>query len=55
MSYIRIYTLRDGTEKENEKLKGGNDLSRGIKKLGISESDIFQMQLVIQDDKFNST
>ncbi|MES5266821.1 hypothetical protein [Priestia megaterium] len=50
MSYIRIYTLRDGT-KRKIKVEEGMTFQEELKKLGITESDIFQMQLVIQDDK----
>ncbi|MCT9852036.1 hypothetical protein P2R64_11375 [Priestia megaterium] len=50
MSYIRIYTLRDCT-KRKIKIEEGMALQDELKKAGITESDIFQMQLVIQDDK----
>jgi hypothetical protein len=50
MSYIRIYTLRDGT-KRKIKVEGGMTFQEELKKLGITESDIFQMQLVVQDTK----
>ncbi|QSX24157.1 hypothetical protein [Priestia megaterium] len=46
----RIYTLRDGTQK-TIRVYEDQTLKDELKKLGITESDIFQMQLVIQDDK----
>jgi sulfur carrier protein ThiS len=50
MNQIRIYTLRDGT-KRKIKIEEGMTLQDELKKLGITESDIFQMQLVIEGDK----
>jgi len=50
MSTFRIYTLRDGTKKKI-KIEEGMTLQDELKKAGISESDIFQMQLLIQDNK----
>jgi len=50
MYQIRIYTLRDGT-KRKIKIAEGMTFQEELKKLGITESDIFQMQLVIHDDK----
>jgi hypothetical protein len=50
MYQIRIYTVRDGT-KRKIKIEQGMTLQDKLKKAGITESDIFQMQLVIQDDK----
>ena len=50
MSYVRIFTLRDGT-KRKIKIEEGMTLQDELNKAGITESDIFQMQLVIQDNK----
>ncbi|WP_176521367.1 hypothetical protein [Priestia megaterium] len=50
MNYIRIFTLRDGTNRKI-KIEEGMTLQDELNKAGITESDIFQMQLVIQDDK----
>ncbi|MGZ0879279.1 hypothetical protein ACWZQY_025255 [Priestia megaterium] len=50
MNQIRIFTLRDGT-KRKIKIEEEMPLQDELKKAGITESDIFQMQLVIQDDK----
>jgi len=50
MYQMRIFTLRDGT-KRKIKIEEGMTLQDELKKAGITESDIFQMQLVIEDDK----
>jgi len=50
MYQMRIFTLRDGT-KRKIKIEEGMTLQDELKKAGITESDIFQMQLVIKDDK----
>ena len=50
MSYVRVFTLRDGT-KRKIKIEEGMTLQDELKRAGITESDIFQMQLVIQDDE----
>ena len=50
MYQIRIFTVRDGT-KRKRKIEEGMTLQDELKKAGIRESDIFQTQLVIQDDK----
>jgi hypothetical protein len=50
MSKVRIYTLRDGT-KRKIKIEERMTFQEELRRLGITESDIFQMQLVIQDDK----
>ncbi len=50
MYQIRISTLRDGTKRKIQ-IEEGMTLQDELKKAGIRESDIFQMQLVIQDDK----
>ncbi|PVE71147.1 hypothetical protein DC421_03825 [Priestia megaterium] len=47
---MRIFTLRDGT-KRKVKVEEEMTLKDGLNKAGITESDVFQMQLVIQDDK----
>lgn len=44
------FTLRDGT-KRKIKIEEGMDLQNELKKAGITESDIFQMQLVVQQNK----
>ncbi|MED4287116.1 hypothetical protein P4679_35150 [Priestia megaterium] len=49
MYQMRIFTLRDGT-KRKIKIEVGMTLQDKLEKEGITESDIFQMQLVIQDD-----
>ncbi|RDZ10098.1 hypothetical protein C3744_23660 [Priestia megaterium] len=48
MYQMRIFTLRDGT-KRKIKIEEGMTLQDELKKAGITESDIFQMQLVIQE------
>ncbi|MDF2053160.1 hypothetical protein [Priestia megaterium] len=48
--YLSLLTIRDGT-KRKIKIEEGMTLQDELKKAGITESDIFQMQLVIQDDK----
>jgi len=48
--YVREFTLRDGT-KRKIKIEEGMILQDELKKAEISESDIFQIQLVIQADK----
>ncbi|MED4136006.1 hypothetical protein P4668_26895 [Priestia megaterium] len=50
MYQMRIFTLRDGTKRKIE-IEEGMTLQDELKKAEITESDIFQMQLVIQDDK----
>lgn len=50
MPQVRIFTLRDGT-KRKIKIEEGMTFQDELKKAGITESDIFQMQLVIQEDK----
>ncbi|WP_172802905.1 hypothetical protein [Priestia megaterium] len=50
MYQVRIFTLRDGT-KRKIKIEEGMTLQDELQELGISESDIFQMQLVVQGDK----
>ena len=50
MYQVRISTLGNGT-KRNIKIEEGMTLQGELKKAGITESNIFQMQLVIQDDK----
>lgn len=50
MYQMRIFTLRYGT-KRKIKIEEGMTLKDELNKAGITESDIFQMQLVIQDDK----
>ncbi|MED3971404.1 hypothetical protein P4658_27285 [Priestia megaterium] len=50
MNQIRIYTLRGGT-KRKIKVEEGMTFQEELERLRIIESDIFQMQLVIQDDK----
>jgi len=47
--YVREFTLRDGT-KRKIKIEEGMTLQDELKKAGITESDIFQMQLIIQDN-----
>ena len=50
MAQMRIFRLRDGTQRKI-KIDEGMTLQDELKRAGITESDIFQMQLVIQDDK----
>jgi hypothetical protein len=50
MYQMRIFTLRDGT-KRKIKIEEGMPLKDELKKAEITELDIFQMQLIIQDDK----
>ncbi|WP_455920174.1 hypothetical protein [Priestia megaterium] len=49
MYQVRIFTLRDGTKREI-KIEEGMNLQDELKKAGITELDIFQMQLVIYDN-----
>ncbi|MFL0574951.1 hypothetical protein ACH0BK_28680 [Priestia megaterium] len=48
MYQMRTFTLRDGT-KRKIKIEEGMTLQDELKKTGMTESDIFQMQLVIQE------
>ncbi|MDD9783886.1 hypothetical protein PVE99_16065 [Priestia megaterium] len=50
MYQVGIYTLRDGT-KRKIRIEEWMTLQDELEKVGITESDIFQMQLVIQDNK----
>ncbi|MDD9783132.1 hypothetical protein PVE99_12060 [Priestia megaterium] len=50
MDQMRIFTLRDGTQRKI-KIDEGMTLQDELKKAGITESDIFQMQLVIKEDE----
>lgn len=50
MNYMRIFTLRDGT-KRKIKIEEGMTFQDELKKAGITELDIFQMQLFVQDSK----
>ncbi|QTL52482.1 hypothetical protein [Priestia aryabhattai] len=50
MYQMRLFTLRDGT-KRKIKIEEGMTLQDELKKAGIKESDIFQMQLVVQEAK----
>jgi len=50
MYQMGIYTLRNGT-KRKIKIEEGTTFQEELKQLGITESNIFQMQLVIHDDK----
>ena len=50
MPQVRIFTLRDGTKRKIT-IEEGMTFQDELKKAGIAESDIFQMQLVIQEDK----
>ena len=50
MYQMRIFTLRDGT-KRKIRIEEWMTLQDELEKVGITESDIFQMQLVIQDNK----
>jgi len=50
MYQMRIFTLRDGT-KRKIKIEEVMTLQDELKKAGITESDIFQMQLVVQEGK----
>lgn len=43
--YDRVYTFRDGTKRYIE-VKEGRTLQDELRKLAITESQIFQMQLV---------
>lgn len=45
MNYLRVYTLRDGS-KRTIKLKEGETFKSELQRAGISENQIFQMQLV---------
>lgn len=47
---MRIFTLREGTNKRI-KSEEGLTLQDELKKAGITELDIFQIQLVIEGDK----
>lgn len=49
MYQMRIFTLRDGT-KRKIKIEEGMTLQDELKKAESIESDIFQMQLIIQDN-----
>ncbi|WP_186806761.1 hypothetical protein [Priestia megaterium] len=48
MYQMRIFTFRDGT-KRKIKIEEGMTLQDELKKAGITEADIFQMQLVEQE------
>lgn len=50
MYQMRIFTLRDGT-KRKMKIEEGMTLQDELKRVDITESDIFQMRLVIQGGK----
>ncbi|MGF9741441.1 hypothetical protein ABEX38_29165 [Priestia megaterium] len=50
MYQMRIFTLRDGT-KRKIKIEEGMALQDELNKAGITESDIFQMQLVEEEIK----
>ncbi|MBV6738619.1 hypothetical protein [Priestia megaterium] len=50
MYKVRIFILRDVTKKKI-KIEEGMTLQDELKKAGITDSDIFQIQLVIQGDK----
>ncbi|MGW9019477.1 hypothetical protein [Priestia megaterium] len=50
MNKIRIYTLVDGSER-TIKIKKGMTLREEMNVLGIKESDILHIKLVIQDRK----
>ncbi|PES95124.1 hypothetical protein CN510_16425 [Priestia megaterium] len=43
--WFRVFTLRDGTKKEII-IEEWRSLQGEMRKLGITESDIFQMQMV---------
>ncbi|WP_336063642.1 hypothetical protein [Priestia megaterium] len=45
-----VFTLRDGTTRKI-KIEEGMTVQDELKKAGSTELDIFQMQLVIQEDK----
>ena len=45
MYKFRVYTLRDGS-KRTIKLKEGESFKEELKRAGIQETQIFQMQLV---------
>ncbi|PVC74936.1 hypothetical protein C2I27_03360 [Priestia megaterium] len=47
--YYRVFTLRNGT-KRRIKIEPWRPLQGELKKLGITESDIFQMQMVQKKD-----
>ncbi|MBU8691237.1 hypothetical protein KM918_28575 [Priestia megaterium] len=51
MSKIRIYTLVDGSER-TIKIKKRMTLREEMNILGIRESDILNMKLIIQDKKY---
>lgn len=44
-SWFRVFTLRDGTKREI-RIEEWRSLQGELKKLGITESDIFQMQMI---------
>ncbi|MED3915666.1 hypothetical protein [Priestia megaterium] len=50
MYQMRVFTLRDGT-KRKIKIEEGMTLQDELNKVGITELDVFQMQLVIENDK----
>ncbi|MHC5534686.1 hypothetical protein [Priestia megaterium] len=45
MNYLRIYTLRDGSKKTIPIIEG-ETLKEELKRAGIKETQIFQMQMV---------
>jgi hypothetical protein len=51
MSKIRIYTLVDGSER-TIKIKKRMTLRKEMNILGIRESDILNIKLIIQDKKY---
>ncbi len=45
MNYVIVYTLRDG-RKKSMKAKEGQTIQDELKALGITESDVFQRQMI---------
>jgi len=45
MNYVIVYTLRDG-RKKSIKDKEGQTIRDELKALGITESDVFQRQMI---------